>query len=134
MTKYFTATLAAAAVALAGFTAAPARADGKDVAKVLAGIAALYIIGKAIDDRKDRRVAPAPQPVRRALPLSCVRTVQTRKGEVQMLGQRCINRRVGHVNLPNRCERQIRRYDGGHRTMFKRSCLERHGYRIVARR
>lgn len=34
--------------------AAPARADTNDVAKVLAGLAAIAILGKAIDDARDR--------------------------------------------------------------------------------
>ncbi|GIT91496.1 hypothetical protein JANAI62_19530 [Jannaschia pagri] len=36
-------------------TTAPARADAEDVAKVLGGLAALYVLKEAIDRRNDRR-------------------------------------------------------------------------------
>jgi len=42
-------------LALATTTAAPVRADGDDLAKAILGIAAVAIIAKSIDDRKDRR-------------------------------------------------------------------------------
>ncbi|WP_413719076.1 hypothetical protein [Silicimonas sp. MF1-12-2] len=54
------AALAVGVVAAAGiaFTPAPAAAaDGKDIAKIIAGIAVVGIIAKAIDDRKDRKEA-----------------------------------------------------------------------------
>ena len=47
--KVFT-TLIAGSIAIAGMTATPARAESEDVAKVIAGIAALAIIAKALDD------------------------------------------------------------------------------------
>ncbi|MDK3016820.1 hypothetical protein [Pseudodonghicola flavimaris] len=43
----------AVAVALTGASAAPARADGSDAAKIFAGLAALAIIGAAIDNAND---------------------------------------------------------------------------------
>ncbi len=48
------------ALALATANVAPAQADNKDLAKVILGIAAVAIIAKTIDDRKDRRAAPVP--------------------------------------------------------------------------
>ena len=56
-----TTTLAAAAIAITGFTAAPAHADGRDLVGVLAGVAAVAIIAGAVDgggyyhERHDRR-------------------------------------------------------------------------------
>ncbi|MEM7596138.1 MAG: hypothetical protein AAF382_00485 [Pseudomonadota bacterium] len=53
--KGFTMTLAAIAVSFASFSATPAKADN-DTAKIIAGVAALAIIGAAIaDNRNDRR-------------------------------------------------------------------------------
>ena len=53
--KGFTTTLAAIAIAFASFSATPAKADN-DAAKIIAGVAALAIIGAAIaDNRNDRR-------------------------------------------------------------------------------
>ncbi len=56
MSRKFIATILAAALTITSFTAAPARADTKDVAKALAGIAALAIIADAVKDNdRDRR-------------------------------------------------------------------------------
>jgi hypothetical protein len=53
--KGFTTMLAAAALAIASFSAAPAKADIDDAAKIIAGVAAVAIIGAAIaDSRNDR--------------------------------------------------------------------------------
>ena len=53
--KGFTMPLAAIAVSFASFSATPAKADN-DTAKIIAGVAALAIIGAAIaDNRNDRR-------------------------------------------------------------------------------
>lgn len=47
--RHFIAAVLAAAVAVTGLTAAPARADN-DAAKIIAGVAALAIIGAAVAD------------------------------------------------------------------------------------
>ncbi|MEM7731250.1 MAG: hypothetical protein AAF280_00520 [Pseudomonadota bacterium] len=53
--KGLTTSMAAIAIAFAGLSASPARADN-DTAKIIAGVAALAIIGAAIsENRKDRR-------------------------------------------------------------------------------
>lgn len=53
--KGFTTSMAAIAIAFAGLTATPAKADN-DTAKIIAGVAALAIIGAAVaENRKDRR-------------------------------------------------------------------------------
>ncbi len=53
--KGFTTSMAAIAIAFAGLSASPARADN-ETAKIIAGVAALAIIGAAIsENRKDRR-------------------------------------------------------------------------------
>ena len=53
--RTFISIILAAAIAVTGMTAAPARADN-DAAKVIAGVAALAIIGAVIaEERKDRR-------------------------------------------------------------------------------
>ncbi len=51
--RKFIATILAASIAITGFTAAPAQADSNDYVKVIAGIAALAIIGSAIADKDD---------------------------------------------------------------------------------
>ncbi|MBT8458651.1 MAG: hypothetical protein HKP37_12595 [Boseongicola sp.] len=52
-------TTAILGLALATTTVAPARADNDDLAKALLGIAAVAIIAKTVDDRRDRRKAAA---------------------------------------------------------------------------
>ena len=51
--RKFIATILAASIAITGFTAAPARADSDDYVKVIAGIAALAVIGSVIADKDD---------------------------------------------------------------------------------
>ncbi len=62
--RQFIATVLAAAVAMTGLTAAPARADN-DAAKVIAGVAALAIIGAAVADanksKRPKVIYPAPR-------------------------------------------------------------------------
>lgn len=53
--KGFTTMLTAIAISFASFSATPVKADN-DTAKIIAGVAALAIVGAAIaDNRKDRR-------------------------------------------------------------------------------
>ena len=54
MYRKFIATILATAVAVTGLTAAPARAGDDDVLKLLAGVAAVAIIGTAIAKNRDR--------------------------------------------------------------------------------
>lgn len=53
MYRKFIATVLATAVAITGFTAAPARADNEDLLKILGGVAAIAIIGAAINEARD---------------------------------------------------------------------------------
>ena len=53
MHRKFIALIIAASLAVTGLSAAPARADAEDAAKVIAGVAALAILGAAIADAKD---------------------------------------------------------------------------------
>jgi len=54
MSGKFISLIMAASVAVAGIAAAPARADNDDIAKVLAGIAAIAVVGAVIHKSKDR--------------------------------------------------------------------------------
>jgi hypothetical protein len=151
MHRKFIALIIAAATAIAGFaaSAAPARADAEDVAKALAGIAALVIIGKAIEDRNDRRdrghvtqnyhrplpqVTPRPLPPqvqRKFLPASCLRSVQTRRGEQSFFGARCLQQNYRHANrLPQACSVQVPTQRGW-RYGYDPRCLRQSGYRIA---
>jgi len=64
MYRKFIALIVASAVAVAAVAAssAPARADSQEVAKVLAGLAALAILGAAISDSRDNDVQVVTRP------------------------------------------------------------------------
>ena len=112
--RKFIALVLGLSIAVTGFSAAPARAD-EDVAKVLAGLAALAILGVAIDNGNVRKKTkrrettnsrqpivitpdtprhPRPLPDRFArydLPSECVRTFDG-FGKRKFLGQRCLRK------------------------------------------
>ena len=145
--------LIAGVAALSLATATPAAAQGldrEDMGKLLIGLAAVAVIGAAIEnnnDRSDKSSTPVHDQhnwsginrnnnwsslnnsPRRVLPRSCVRRVETRFGTQRMFGQRCLEQNYRHVNhLPARCT--VRVYtDNGPRNGFDPRCLREQGYR-----
>ena len=150
MHRKFIAAVLAASVAITGFSAAPARAD-EDVAKFIAGMVALGLIGAAIndakdDDRKKRKVVrdhsgykhvspvrPKPHSVRRYdLPGHCLRNARLRGEHRRVLSKNCLQRNYHYTrSLPERCEVIYERKDR-YREGFRPRCLRRHGYRLSA--
>ncbi|HKL05514.1 MAG TPA: hypothetical protein VJ929_06860 [Roseovarius sp.] len=143
--RQFIAAVLAAAVAVTGLTAAPARADN-DAAKVIAGVAALAIIGAAVADaNKSKR----PKVIYQAPPAyghqkhqarhkgykahkrhkaqsrhqRHNRHVQTHRGYWQ--GGAVSHRAQKRVALPNAC---LIANNGG-RAVYSARCLERRGLR-----
>ncbi|MDR5652375.1 hypothetical protein [Ruixingdingia sedimenti] len=110
---------AALAVALAGFTAAatPARADAKDVAKVVVGLGALYMIGRALDNghRRDHRPPPVYQPRPQPYPPHYRPPVVEPRPPVHHRGP----------SLPGQCEIRV---GGGHPVYYNAHCLNQRGY------
>lgn len=53
--RMFITSILALSLAITGISSTQARADAEDVAKIIAGVAAVAIIGAAIANRKDRR-------------------------------------------------------------------------------
>ena len=153
--RTFISIILAAAIAVTGMTAAPARADN-DAAKVIAGVAALAIIGAVIaEERKDRRRKAAARnhvskhqynhgkryqdgghryryqkrSKRHALPVRCRRDGFTRRGEVYGYGRRCLLNNYSQFNaLPHDCAVRARGYNGGQRVIYSGRCLRKHGY------
>jgi hypothetical protein len=84
----------------------------------------------------NRRVQPKPLPRRvdnRLLPGNCLRSFQTRHGQVQMFGQRCLQQNYRFVNqLPRNCAQTIRT-DRGNRAGYDARCLSQKGYRLARR-
>ncbi|WP_406647864.1 hypothetical protein QEZ52_03005 [Aliisedimentitalea scapharcae] len=150
--RRFIAIVLAASVAVTGFTAAPARA-GDDLGKILAGLAAIALIGVAVEKRrKDKAEVVTRNPVhvdpykpkhggprnlpprvaRYDLPRHCVRTFPG-AGETRILGLRCLKNNYSYVgSLPQACRVTV---DTGHkhRTGYVARCLKKRGYRITRR-
>jgi len=155
MKHKFTVTMLISSIVITGFAAIPAKAGNDDVAKILAGVATLYIIGKAINSnpkaestvsrntsrlgsdhrnydywepsKKNRKTA------RRTLPEKCKFRIRTRNGRKSVFGARCLknNYRFAH-RLPQECKRNVRTRDG-RRRVFGASCLRDHGYKVAGR-
>jgi hypothetical protein len=103
-------TLAAAAVALAGLGATPARADDDDIARIIAGLMGIAILGAALNDRDDRRpvVTPPRPPVYPPERRECLRKRWTPNGWVSYYAQNCV---AGYnprpVPQPPVCQRRV---------------------------
>lgn len=162
--RRFIATLAAGATAFALMTAAaavPARASGSDdLAKALAAVAAIAIIGAAVNDnRKDKAKAHVPhhppQPIHgryrdalrpsdhgrhhrgdrfRAitLPANCAVEMGGRHGPQTAYLARCLDRAGIDRNLPRRCEIPVR-LRGQRTTAYDEGCLIGAGFRVQGR-
>ncbi|MGJ8626952.1 MAG: hypothetical protein ACSHXB_08335 [Sulfitobacter sp.] len=157
MYRRFIATIAAASIAITALGAAPARADDKDVARALAAILGIAVVGKIIHDKKKdreraatrnhpapvyqaprvrpRHVEPRPLPRhvrnKKLLPSQCFRSYDTRRGTVRMFGNRCLQNNFRHANrLPQHCKMRVRTHNGK-RTGYQARCLRDAGYRLA---
>ncbi|MFS4581818.1 hypothetical protein [Phaeobacter sp. C3_T13_0] len=140
--RKFITLILAAAVAITGFSAVPARAD-EDVAKVLAGLAVLGIIGAIVkNNRDDDRVQvtrphrPKPLPPRVArydLPAKCVRYFPRYSQSRTLMGRGCLRKQYGFEHtLPHAC--QVTFWNGKrNRVGYRPDCLKKRGYRITRR-
>ncbi|MEL6531673.1 MAG: hypothetical protein AAFQ06_01405 [Pseudomonadota bacterium] len=140
--KSLTAIALCCGMALSAVTvpAAPARAgDAEDIVGILAGLAALYAIGRAIEDRNDRQTHrpqvtrnPPPQNLRVA-PAACFREFQANNGRVvRGYGARCMQNRVARPGiLPPECIRNVQTNRGG-RFVYGGRCLAQNGWRREA--
>ncbi|HBS49482.1 MAG TPA: hypothetical protein DEA05_05040 [Rhodobacteraceae bacterium] len=151
MHRKFIALIVATAVAVTGLSAAPARAD-EDTARIIAGIAALALLGAAIrehnrdDDppvvhRPTRPGTTGTMPHRPnlwadscALPAQCLREHRVGCGErITVLGARCLNRHYRHAGqLPQQCRERVWTRNGL-RQGYDPRCLRQNGYRLARR-
>lgn len=147
--RKFIAFVVCLSLAITGFSAVPARAD-EDVAKVLAGLAALAIIGAAIKDSRDNdrkdyvsrqpnytppAYKPRPVPSRVArydLPAKCQREYRG-FGDRKLLSNSCLQKNYRHAaRLPQQC--RVTFWNGKrNKTAYKSRCLTRQGYRITGK-
>lgn len=140
MFRSFTATVAAVAIACAGFAATPATADDNDLLELLAGAAVVGIIAHAYNkDRKRREqhaappTAPAPLPapapiISYTLPAQCITTLRTERGWQAFYFKNCTDG-IMRRGLPGECLTEVRT-DTGSRLAYAEPCLLERGYRI----
>ncbi|MDN5787345.1 hypothetical protein [Pseudorhodobacter sp.] len=148
--RRFIGTVAAAAMTLALMTVAavPARANGRsdDFAKAAAAVAAIVIIGSALNDRHGSRRQDATPPryqpdyPRRPhhsrlspLPARCAVEVRGRRHNSVAYPENCLRRNGVDRHLPRRCEVAIsgRR---GNRSAYEQNCLLNSGFSLPRRR
>ena len=132
MTKKLIATVLAASIAVTSISALPAVAKPNDGAKILGGLAALYIISRVIknNDRGRAAAAPAPAPVRPIVPNRCLKTFYTPNGAISAYGARCVTKFAPRLSLPQQCKRRINT-DYGRRNVYGPYCLRENGYRVA---
>lgn len=120
--RKFIALIVAASIAITGFSAVPARAD-EDVAKFIAGMALLGIIGAAINDAKkdDRHVTRTYNPPHNHNHGHGPKhhTHNQHNGHVKPLPPR-----VRRYDLPAHCVRYFPRYSQN-RPLAAKGCLDR---------
>jgi len=152
MHRKFIALILASALATTGLSAAPARADG-DTARIFAGLAALAIIGAALE-RSNRHTTvtkqyiqpshplpprslptrPLPSQVtRRDLPQACLHRRSVNGQQRNLFNSRCLQKNYAHSSsLPYAC--QLGYWDGRrNRIGYEPLCLREHGYRTARR-
>ncbi|MGI1661996.1 hypothetical protein ACRDNQ_07135 [Palleronia sp. KMU-117] len=138
--------------------AAPARAEAQDLAGVVAGVVALGLIARAINQRNEAARAAAPEVARdntltrdawrpwttearnetgrsqaRLLPEACLVRVNGGGPDQFAYERQCLTRTYAHRNaLPAHCEWKTRT-DRGWRSVYGERCLAREGYRAEDR-
>lgn len=154
MGRKFIATILSAAIAVTAVSA-PARADNSDIVKFLAGATALVIIGKAIQnskdkdekqthyvprhdnryDHKDRRDRHGRDRWDRhdrriSMPGECRVNVRTPRGTLAGYDYRCVQRNPRLANaIPGQCVTATRAHHGP-RFVYDSRCLARNGIRV----
>jgi hypothetical protein len=161
MHRKFIALILSTAIAITGLSAAPARA-GNDAAKLLAGLAALALIGAAIQSNKrnqyvvSRNPAYTPPPTyktrpphaahptystkptppkisRLDLPGQCLRGKSVNGRQRALFGSRCLKTSYAfNGTLPYAC--RLGYWDGSrNRVGYEPRCLRENGYRFARR-
>lgn len=161
MHRKFIALVCASALAVTAISA-PARAD-EDVAKVIAGLAALAIIGAVINDHNDRDevvvhrhvqpnyprqthnygsaprkpvVQPRPLPrnvTKYDLPKNCLKTVKQGRDSVRILGQNCMEQNYNLTKSLPNACKVQVRGNEGKRQGYKPNCLRERGYQLTGK-
>lgn len=139
MHRKFITLIVASAMAVTGLSAAPARADAEDAAKVIAGVAALAILGAAIADAKDDkdRVTRNRDHLRHDNRHRGTKWNNQHRGNKNQWDNRHrgnkhtrpLPKRVQRKLLPDACRIEARAWNGQRLRGFGRHCLKRnYGY------
>ncbi len=89
--------------------------------------------------RHDQGVRPRHDPrvterLRKTLPARCLKTIETRSGEIRLFTRKCIQRHYDfRIDFPQHCERSIRTRDG-RRNGWGARCMRQAGYRVERHR
>ncbi|MGV6804368.1 MAG: hypothetical protein ACWA49_09185 [Ruegeria sp.] len=152
MHRKFIAFVVATAVAITGISASQARAA--DAHDILGGLAAIAIIGAAVNhfnkqQRQDRvtrqynflqppkqtyprHVRPLPKRVARYdLPQRCLKTYKSFSNKRPLLAPKCLDKYYKHTNsLPHQCK--VGFWNGKKvNRAYEPACLRQKGYRVV---
>ncbi|MCA0963790.1 hypothetical protein [Salipiger bermudensis] len=136
MSRKFIAAVLAASLAITTFSAAPARADGKDALKLLGAAGALYLLGNTVaqarerakDERKrDKREREEEKRREERAREWRERHDARRPAPPRVIGPAFGHRRDAEYVLPSQC---MMRIDGGaSRFAFDRDCMTNAGVR-----
>lgn len=148
MIRALTSLVLAASVAVSPLGARPAQAlDEKDLLGLLAGAAAIAIIKKELDDRKEKERAAQVRRQQtprysdtwsyrnRVLPARCSFRLEDRRGRIRnVVGPRCLERQgVRLARLPDNCLREVRTTRGW-RNAYGLRCLKKNGWSLDGHR
>lgn len=132
-TRIATAAGLSLALAMGALTAsaAPARADNADAARLLGGIIALYALGRALESSQSharpRHDPPRHRPTLVA-PARCFIEGRDSNGPYRGYVRRCMQRNADHVRfLPDNCLRRVHTARGD-RMIYGGRCLARNGW------
>ncbi len=130
MHRYFIAAVVTCSVIITAAFAAPARAENNDLAKVLAGIAALAIVGKVIHDRKDKDHVTHNYNTHKPHNLNVHRHHNHNFHKPHGIKPKPLPHRVSRRTLPAHCIRHFETRHGKSRRVFGARCLDRN-YRFA---
>ena len=162
MSRKFITTVIAAAIAVTAFGNAPARAN-EDLARALAALVGVAIVGKVISDRLDKDddkvsrsydnryryvqpVVPRSEQVRRfeqrplprrvqrsLLPGDCLRSFETGNGRQRVFDKKCLRKNYNYVRSLPRSCEVSFRAKKKKRRGYDARCLRREGYQLARR-
>ncbi len=150
MSRQLIAFTTAAALALSGFTAAPAEAKGKDAIKLLLGAAAVGLLLNQLSKNNAQAATRRPDPTRggndydydgdyrqsaahQTIPSECVMDVTVNGRLREVVSSRCAREFGLAQQLPAECAFDVRT-TAGSRSVYGPQCLRDYGYRIEAAR